>query len=135
MSIDLKRFRADNKLSQIELANILGIGQSFVSQIENGRNPMPDGIKDKLSEIYGCLRQYETSYEETAIQMAPDETNQQDEDMTYNRFFEAIERRDRQIDEILSQNSSLLRILERMQGASVPEGRISPPLQIRDQTR
>ena len=38
---DLKRFRKDNGITQVELARYLGIGQSFISDIETGRRPMP----------------------------------------------------------------------------------------------
>ena len=49
---DLKRFREDNKLSQKALSEQLGIGQSFISQIENGKDPMPDSLISKIKEIY-----------------------------------------------------------------------------------
>ena len=53
MSFDLKKFRKEKRLSQKELANILGIGQSFVSQIENGKDPMPETLKQKLISTFG----------------------------------------------------------------------------------
>lgn len=49
---DLKRFRKDKKISQGVLADKLGIGQPFVSQIESGKDPMPDNLIMKLSEIF-----------------------------------------------------------------------------------
>lgn len=45
---DLKGFRKANKISQVELADYLGIGQGFVSQMENGTRPVPDQIVEKL---------------------------------------------------------------------------------------
>lgn len=45
---DLKGFRKANKISQVELADYLGIGQGFVSQMENGARPVPDQIVEKL---------------------------------------------------------------------------------------
>ncbi len=45
---DLKGFRKANKISQVELADYLGIGQGFVSQMENGTRPVPDTIVEKL---------------------------------------------------------------------------------------
>lgn len=50
--IDLKGFRKAKKLSQVALGDLLGIKQSFVSQIENGIDPMPEWIEKKLSELY-----------------------------------------------------------------------------------
>ena len=45
---DLKRFRKANKLSQLELANILGVTQSFISKVEKGIAPLPDSIRDLI---------------------------------------------------------------------------------------
>lgn len=69
MLFDLKKFRKEKGLSQKELANMLGIGQSFVSQIENGKDPMPDSLKDKLTSIYGDINitRTDVKYEETNL--------------------------------------------------------------------
>jgi transcriptional regulator with XRE-family HTH domain len=50
---DLKGFRKDRKMSQKQISEILGIGTSFISQIETGKDPMPGYIPDKLIEAYG----------------------------------------------------------------------------------
>lgn len=39
--IDLQKLRKDNKISQKQLAEILNVPQSFISQIENKKDPMP----------------------------------------------------------------------------------------------
>ena len=49
---DLKSFRKGKKISQKKLADLLGVGQSFISQIETGKDPMPDSLINKLVEIY-----------------------------------------------------------------------------------
>lgn len=46
--IDLKLFRRVNKITQSELADYLGIGQPFISQIEKGGRPMPPEYISKL---------------------------------------------------------------------------------------
>lgn len=46
--IDIKQFRKDNKLSQVELAAILGCTQGFISSLERNRRPVPDEIITKL---------------------------------------------------------------------------------------
>lgn len=48
-NIDLKAFRKANNISQVELAEYLGIGQSFISQIEKGTRPIPPEYISKLS--------------------------------------------------------------------------------------
>jgi transcriptional regulator with XRE-family HTH domain len=50
---DLKGFRKDRKLSQKQISEILGIGTSFISQIETGKDPMPGYIPDKLADAFG----------------------------------------------------------------------------------
>ena len=49
---DLKRFRKENKISQKELSEVLGVAQSFISQIENGKDPMPEAMLQKISDNY-----------------------------------------------------------------------------------
>lgn len=46
--IDIKLFRRDNNLSQIELAKILGCTQGFISSIERKIRPIPESIITKL---------------------------------------------------------------------------------------
>lgn len=48
--IDLRTLRRDYQLSQNDLADLLGCGQSFVSQVENGNDPMPSEWIEKLAE-------------------------------------------------------------------------------------
>ena len=50
---DLKGFRKNRKLSQKQISEILGIGTSFISQIETGKDPMTSYIPDKLAAAFG----------------------------------------------------------------------------------
>ncbi|MDR1671594.1 MAG: helix-turn-helix domain-containing protein [Alistipes sp.] len=50
---DLKGFRKARKMSQKQISEILGIGTSFISQIETGKDPMPGYIPEKLVDAYG----------------------------------------------------------------------------------
>ena len=47
--IDLKAFRKANSISQVELAEYLSVGQSFISQVEKGSRPLPKEYISKLS--------------------------------------------------------------------------------------
>lgn len=49
----LKDFRTDNRLKQSDLRNILGCTQPTISQIENGRMPMPANFIRILNETFG----------------------------------------------------------------------------------
>lgn len=46
--IDIKEFRRKNKLTQKQFAAYLGVGQGFVSQMENGINPIPEKYIRKI---------------------------------------------------------------------------------------
>lgn len=46
--IDIKEFRRKNKLTQKQFAAYLGVGQGFVSQMENGINPIPEKYISKI---------------------------------------------------------------------------------------
>lgn len=46
--MDLKAFRKYNKISQQELADYLGVGQSFISQIERGASSIPQSMIEKI---------------------------------------------------------------------------------------
>lgn len=47
-TFDLKKFRKDNRISQQMLADYLGVGQGFVSQMERGDRPMPSNIRERI---------------------------------------------------------------------------------------
>ena len=47
-TIDLKAFRKINKLTQIDIANYLGVSRPFVCRIESGQNKLPE---DKLIKL------------------------------------------------------------------------------------
>lgn len=52
--VDFKAFRKANHLTQIDLADYLGVGQGFISQIEKGDRPMPkESISKILANPYG----------------------------------------------------------------------------------
>lgn len=58
--IDLKSFRKVNKITQSGLAKYLGVGQSFISQIEKGDRPIPNEYINKIlaNQDWGNGMQY-----------------------------------------------------------------------------
>lgn len=57
-TIDIKRLRKDNKMTQVEMANVLNCKQSFISGIENGNYSLPDTMIELLSNKFGDLSTY-----------------------------------------------------------------------------
>ena len=75
--IDLKAFRKANHLTQIDLAEYLGVGQGFISQIEKGDRPLP---KEYISKLSASPHHWDTSMliEVKPQAPAPSQTEQVD---------------------------------------------------------
>lgn len=56
--IDLKAFRKANSITQVDLAEYLGVGQGFISQIEKGDRPFP---KENISKLLANPHGWDTS--------------------------------------------------------------------------
>lgn len=75
---DLKQFRIDNgNITQVELAEILGCGQNFISNIENGRRNLPPNMKVILQSRFGDITKYyrevSNSDEQISVKATPQE--------------------------------------------------------------
>ena len=106
--IDLKAFRKANRLSQQKLAEYLGVGQGFISQIEAGERPLPMNILDKILEnkdwdTSGLMP--ETTHESTLVEALRETIQSQRETIDYQR-------------EIIA----MLKAERGMQGKPAPEG-------------
>lgn len=51
-TLDLKSLRKDKRMTQKELSAILKVPQSFISQVESGKAPMPAHWEDILREHF-----------------------------------------------------------------------------------
>ena len=73
--IDIKTLRKEKKITQIELSEILGIDQAFISQIENGAKNLPADRAKILKKKFGDLSAYitkPTKRKKTEILPSPD---------------------------------------------------------------
>lgn len=67
---DIKEFRASNKMTQSALADYLGVKQSFIANMESGRDKIPDKYIRKILEdpnINSSMIQVEDSEEDITI--------------------------------------------------------------------
>lgn len=55
---DLKRFRADKKITQAEMAELFSCKQNFISNMENGIKPIPQDKLDILQSKFGDISEY-----------------------------------------------------------------------------
>lgn len=53
MRIDLKKIRSDKKLTQSSFSEITDIGQSYLSELENGRRDVSKEVHNKLVKAFG----------------------------------------------------------------------------------
>lgn len=58
---------------------------------------------------------------EESVSTNSENTNQQSDDMTVQELLEAIKRRDRQMDEMLSQQGRLIDVIEALSGTSIKQ--------------
>lgn len=65
---DLKQFRADRKITQNELTEVLDCRQSFLSSVENGKRQLPKEKISILQSKYGDISDYITTKEDTVLQ-------------------------------------------------------------------
>ena len=52
LTLDLQRIRKEFGVTQKALADIININQSFLSNIENGRSPLPPDKREKILETF-----------------------------------------------------------------------------------
>lgn len=57
-AFDLKRFRIDKKITQVELAELFSCNQNFISRIEKGIRQIPADKLDILQSKYGDISNY-----------------------------------------------------------------------------
>lgn len=96
--IDLKMFRKANHLTQIDLADFFGVGQGFISQMENGDRPIP---KEYISKLLANNYSWDTSMLTASDQ--PENPAEIEPDMTFikNRLMKHIESQDATISSLL----------------------------------
>ena len=74
--IDLKRFRLENSISQMEICDLLGVKQPYISNIENGKRPLNE---DKFSILYNhygnIILKYKTTDRPIVVQNDKDENS------------------------------------------------------------
>ena len=119
--IDLQKLRKDNKISQKQLAEMLNVPQSFISQIENKKDPMPaywpQLLIDKLNISDISVYEVEESPQATIV-------NNQNGTSVFNdldKFVMFMKSRDELFRDIVKEKDEqinrLLAIIEKMQNS------------------
>ena len=126
----LTQYLSYKGIGQVSFANIAGLSRGYVNNIINSIGPtaqskiaksFPDLNIDWLITGKGNM------LKEESVSTNLENTNQQSDDMTIQKLLEALERKDKQINALLEQNSNLTAIISRFSGVSPLDERISPP--------
>jgi transcriptional regulator with XRE-family HTH domain len=94
--VDFKKFRRQNNFTQVQAAEYFGCDQSFISQIENGRSPVPFEYIDKILA--------DDNLDKSALSAEDDrEKNMLDEQTAIiNKHLALLAKKDEQIDRLLN---------------------------------
>lgn len=120
--------------SKKDFAERIGIDKTNLSSAFNGMEKyLTDNLFIKISEAFPLLNSdwlltgKGNMLKEESVSTNSENTNQQSDDMTIQKLLEALERKDKQINALLEQNSNLTTIISRFSGVSPLDDRISPP--------
>lgn len=124
--IELRRFRKEMGLSQIQLAEVVGYRQSFISDIEQRKRAVPDAFIEKLRDIFpeGNIESY--IYDETYRNLPTAGFSGQgvdSKDLTLLKALEMLSKAQdetskalKQFNEVLSENALLKVEIEKLKG-------------------
>ena len=107
--IDLKAFRKSNNLTQLEVADYLGVQKAFISAIENGKSKLP-------KEKYTLLLQNPHNWDVSMLtqQEVPDETSQSQYEVLIAELRAQVEKLEGKVDQLnqeLGEKNALLKMM------------------------
>lgn len=111
-------------LSIAAFERVAGLSNGFFK--ESSRSPRANKRK-QISEAFPdlnidwLLTGEGNMLKEESVSTNSENTNQQSDDMTVQELLEAIKRRDRQMDEMLSQQGRLIDVIEALSGTSIKQ--------------
>ena len=115
---DLKRFRREKKISQQDFASAMECGQSFISQIENGKDRMPDTWIDKIANIYNVTNIEEyiipDNILENQVYYDGDQSNINGDNINGNNVTVNKSNTDKLLDLLASKESALIKAQEQI---------------------
>jgi transcriptional regulator with XRE-family HTH domain len=106
--IDLKRIRKDKKLTQTALSQLTGYPQGFISQMETGKEAIPNSFIEKLEQKLDLgdieMYMYEDSSSDQSYQMSNSchgknaKWQNGTSEGTIIRFLDMVDRKDAQLE-------------------------------------
>lgn len=123
---ELIKFLIDNKkvYNQKDFADKIGKSKTQLSEMLKGTLVISERTVHAISTAFPKLNPSWLITGEGNMFAEKDEINQTKNDMTQEKFFDALERRDKQFDELLEQNSRLISVIENMTGTPIKQSRV-----------
>jgi transcriptional regulator with XRE-family HTH domain len=107
--VDIKRLRNEKNITQVELANLTGYPQSFISKMENGNEPTPEAFIEKVKETLNIrdIKPYQVGRDDSKSRIKASNVvcgknakwQNGSSDYTVQRLLEMLERWQNKIDE------------------------------------
>lgn len=95
---DLKKFRKERKLSQVDLANKIGYSQSYLSRVEKGSEAPSDKLLETLEQHFDVdLSQYK-SWNQNLV-TTPNPTTPDETQYWRDKYYELLERYNASLEE------------------------------------
>jgi len=103
LMIDTKKFRKENKLTQVEFGAKLGYTHAYISNIENHKEPVTDNFLNRLHEVFGLEVEEFKSYNQKQNTQEPEEeylTKWKEKFLSLQkRYYELMEKYNRCLEE------------------------------------
>lgn len=104
-----------------------GLSVGLIGKARKGASDLGRNTIEKILRVYTDLNRdwlltgKGNMLKEESVSTNSENTNQQSDDMTVQELLEAIKRRDRQMDEMLSQQGRLIDVIEALSGTSIKQ--------------
>ena len=104
-----------------------GLSVGLIGKARKGASDLGRNTIEKILRVYTDLNRdwlltgKGNMLKEELVSTNSENTNQQSDDMTVQELLEAIKRRDRQMDEMLSQQGRLIDVIEALSGTSIKQ--------------
>ncbi len=94
--IDIKKFRKEQKLTQVEFGKKIGYTHAYISNVENGKEPVTDNFLNKMHEVFGIeVEEYKSYNQKVAVSDPGKEYNSEWKE----RYYELLEKYNRCLEE------------------------------------
>lgn len=74
--IDIKKFRKEKQLTQVVFGKMMGYTHAYISNVENGKEPLTDNFLNKLHEVFDVEVEEFKSYNQKPVIDDPGEEYQ-----------------------------------------------------------